>query len=273
MIDDALVLRVERLRDGVEELGAEMKERYGAAHRPVVAPSLRDQAARLGERWLVEIAARDDVAGAIGSDTVAALNVDFQRLITYSEAATVRKRYDTAIRGILRDFRTRVVVPLKQSRNRGTTPPAPDASRKVSVESIFIGQSFASDDAIVNGTIRQFVEAFGYNVITGEKPKADSVSKKVRERIESATYFLGIFTRRDRVKGRRNEWTTSTWVIDEKAYALANRKKLVLIREAGVQSIGGIQGDYEYLEFAREQLAELLVKLVPVLQDFGDAGV
>jgi hypothetical protein len=273
MIDDALVLRVERLRDGVEGLGAELKARYGAAHRPVIAPSLRDQAAQLGERWLVEIAARDDVAATIGSDTVAALNVDFQRLITYSEASTARKRYDTSIRGILRDFRTRVVVPLKQSRNRGTATAPSEPPLQAVPGPIFIAQSFAEVDAVVNGTIGRFVEAFGHKVVTGEKPKADSVSKKVRERIEAATYFLGIFTRRDRVHGRRNEWTTSTWVIDEKAYALANRKKLVLIREAGVQSIGGIQGDYEYLEFTRETLADLLVKLVPVLRGLGDMNV
>jgi len=263
MIDDSLVLRVERLRDEVEGLGAELRSRYGAGHRPVIAPTLRDQAAQLGERWLVEIAVRDDVVAAIGSDTVADLSVDFQRLITFSEASTARKRYDTSIRRILHDFRTRVVVPLKQARNRGTVPTVPPSLP--SVGSMFIGQSFSDSDATINGTIARFVEAFGHTVVTGEKPRADSVSKKVRERIESATYFLGVFTRRDRVHGRRNEWTTSTWVIDEKAYALANRKKLVLIREAGVQSIGGIQGDYEYLEFTRDNLAELLVKLVPVL--------
>ena len=103
-------------------------------------------------------------------------------------------------------------------------------------------------------------------MVTGEKPKADLVSKKVRERIENATYFLGIFTRRDRLKGRR-EWTTSAWVIDEKAYALANRKKLILLREAGVQSIGGIQGDYEYIEFTRDRLDDLFIKLVPILRN------
>jgi hypothetical protein len=109
------------------------------------------------------------------------------------------------------------------------------------------------------------VEACGFSVVSGEEPKADTVSNKVRERIEAASYFLGVFTRRDRLRNR-NEWTTSSWVIDEKAYALAKGKKLILLREIGVKSIGGIQGDYEYIEFNRDDLAEVLIKLVQILR-------
>ena len=264
MIDDALVLRVERLRDEVEDLATEIKNRYATATRPVSAPSVRDQAAQLGERWLVEVAARDDVVSAVGQETAAALNVDFQRLITYSEAATVRRRYDLTLRAILKDFRTRVVVPLKQARNKGTASVTLKSVLPLA-PTVFIGQSFNNIDADVNSLVGRLVEALGFVVVTGEKPKADSVSKKVRERIEAANYFLGIFTRRDRIKGR-HEWTTSAWVIDEKAYALANRKKLILLRESGVQSIGGIQGDYEYLEFSRGEEADLLVRLASILR-------
>jgi hypothetical protein len=52
------------------------------------------------------------------------------------------------------------------------------------------------------------------------------------------------------------------WVVDEKAYAFSKEKRLVLIKEVGVQSSGGLQGDWEYLEFERDQMAELLIKLV-----------
>lgn len=118
----------------------------------------------------------------------------------------------------------------------------------------------------LNTTVREFVEAYGFSATTGEKPRATSVSRKVRERIETADVFLGIFTRRDRIKGKKGEWTTSAWVIDEKAYALAHAKKLVLLRETGVQSIGGLQGDYEYVDFDRRDVPSLLVKLVSVLR-------
>lgn len=264
MIDDSIVLRVERLRDEVEELRTDIRSRYKAKARQVTAKTVTDSAAQLGERWLVEIAARDDVRAVIGHEVVADLNIEFQRLITYSDQATIRSRYENSIGSILRDFRTRVVVPLKQARNRpvNTTPPASDQARS---RIAFIGQSFHTNDAFINGSVAQLLDSFDMRVITGEKPKGDSVSKKVRERIEQADYFIGIFTRRERLRGR-NEWTTSNWVIDEKAYALANRKKLVLIRETGVQSIGGIQGDYEYIEFTREGMVPLLIKLVAVIR-------
>jgi hypothetical protein len=266
VIDDALVLRVERLRDEVEDLRLSLRERYGAKTRQVTAQKIRDAAAQLGERWLVEVAARDDVRAALGHQVVADLNIEFQRLLTYSDQATIRGKYESSVGAILRDFRARVIVPLKQARDRPvTTASYPDAPARTTSRVAFVGHSFHASDALINDSIAQLLEALGFQVITGEKPKGDSVSKKVRERIERADYFVGIFTRRDRVRARQ-EWTTSAWVIDEKAYALANRKKLVLVREKGVQSIGGIQGDYEYLEFTRDELVELVIKLVAVVR-------
>lgn len=124
-----------------------------------------------------------------------------------------------------------------------------------------MGQSFAPVDQVPNSLIQRFLTASGITVVTGERPSAGSVSAKVRRRIESCELFVGIFTRRQKI-ARKQEWTTSNWVVDEKAYAFSKEKRLILIKEAGVQSIGGLQGDWEYLEFERDQMAELLIKLV-----------
>jgi hypothetical protein len=62
-------------------------------------------------------------------------------------------------------------------------------------------------------------------------------------------------------------------VIDEKAYALAKGKRLILLRESGVQSIGGIQGDYEYIEFVRTNLVDLLIKLLQTLRSLSIDGL
>jgi len=78
-------------------------------------------------------------------------------------------------------------------------------------------------------------------VETGARPKADRISEKVKQLIDQQLIFVGIFTRRDKI-ARKAEWTTSPWVIDEKAYAVGGNKKLVLLKESGVGSIGGIQG-------------------------------
>jgi len=98
-------------------------------------------------------------------------------------------------------------------------------------------------------------------VVTGEIPRANRISEKVKALIEGQDIFVGVFTRRDKI-ARRNEWTTSVWVIDEKAYAYARGKKIILIKEEGVGSIGGILGDYEFLDFKRARLADLTGRLL-----------
>jgi hypothetical protein len=113
-------------------------------------------------------------------------------------------------------------------------------------------------DAIVDA-----LKAIGIDVVTGEKPRAEKVSTKVKGMIDGQHMFVGIFTRRDKLVGKK-KWSTSTWVIDEKAYA--SRKKLVLLVEEGVESIGGIQGDAEYIEFSREKLAQAVVKLLQLFK-------
>ena len=121
MIDDQLVLRIERLRDAVEALRDDLHARYRTPQRPVVSRDVRQNAARLGERWLVEVGAREDVRAILGDDLLADLSVEFQRLITYSEAATIRRRYDTSLKAILRDFRTQSL-----SRSNRTAELRPD---------------------------------------------------------------------------------------------------------------------------------------------------
>ena len=113
--------------------------------------------------------------------------------------------------------------------------------------------------------MRRLLKAYGLSVTTGEKPSAQTVSSKVKTRIEDADIFVGIFTRRDKLSGKE-EWATSAWVIDEKAYALAKGKRLILLKETGVNSVGGLQGDYEYLEFQRSELDDLLVRLLETLR-------
>ena len=265
LIDDQLVLRIERLRDEVESLKKDL--RTVAKDRAVQSTSLRERAASAAERWLVEVAGVPNVVSAIGEELVAERSVYFQRLLTFAERYTLRRKYDQSINAILKDFRRLVIVPLKSRRNSQTsnvsdlTIAASTLGVKRNSDTVFIGQSFSSSDKEINDIIQRFFVALGLTVLTGEKPKSGSVSKKVKERIDKAGLFVGIFTKRDKLEGKQ-KWTTSSWVIDEKAYAVAKNKKLFIIRESGVDSIGGLQGDYEYLEFDRDAMADLLVRLL-----------
>jgi len=265
MIDDDLVLRVERLRDSLEEFKGKLRKRYKKKTGQVSASAIQTEAAQLAERWLVEVAGRSDVKFAVGDEVMADLNVAFQRLLTYAERPNPRGKYDAALSGILKDFRANVIVVLKQNRGVELAVSSNAVTTQRPPASTFIGQSFADVDARVNGTVRRFLKAYGLAVTTGEEPRAQTVSSKVKARIDDADMFVGIFTRRDKL-AKKEEWATSAWVIDEKAYALAKGKRLILLKEAGVNSVGGLQGDYEYLEFDRSELEDLLVRLLETLR-------
>ena len=100
--------------------------------------------------------------------------------------------------------------------------------------------------------------------MTGEKPEAERISEKVKKLIEQNHVFVGLFTRRDKL-ARKKKWGTSAWVIEEKAYALAKNKKIILLRETEIESIGGLHGDYEYIPFSRETLDQAIVKVAAAL--------
>ncbi|MBI1210425.1 MAG: hypothetical protein GC190_03100 [Alphaproteobacteria bacterium] len=260
MLDEQTILECERLRDDVGALQRDIRRRYSSATRQVTAPDIRETASHIAETWLVEIASDADVISVIGHKVAADLSVHFQRILTYSEHATIRAKYDSEIKAILKSYSVEVVVPLKQSRGKKIQALPTPAPTEVRILSAFVGQSFAAADERVNKCVMAALESIGIRTVTGEVPEAGSISEKVKRLIEGQPLFVGIFTRRDKIVGR-SEWTTSAWVIDEKAYAVGSHKRLVLLKENGVGSIGGIQGDYEFLEFSRDRLEQLPAKI------------
>jgi hypothetical protein len=269
MIDDGIVLRAERLRDDIASLLTQLKRHYGSANSIVALSSIKETASSIAERWLVELAPREDLKRIIKEAVLVEIGLECQRILTYADGSAKRGKYDKALKAILSGYRNEVIIPMKQARNHPTTgiDVAPMLPARVNPEQIaFLGQSFAPSDVILNEKIKAIVEAYGVPCLTGEKPRAERVSVKVRQRIDLCTVFMGIFTRREKIKGK-SEWTTSPWIIDEKAYAFAKGKKLILLKETGVGSIGGIQGDYEYVDFQRDGLPDLFIKLIQILVD------
>jgi hypothetical protein len=251
--------------------------KYANAQRQVVDDKLKETAARLAETWIVNLSQRSEIAQACSSDYFADLGVHFQRLLAFSEHATQRTRYDFEINSILKEFSLQLVIPLKQSRARVTqaipthvpvvAPPATLAQQASEPfrAAAFVGYSFAPTDKLVVDCVIESLVSLGVKVVTGEKPRADRISDKVKRLIEDQHIFVGVFTKRDKIS-RKKEWTTSPWVLDEKAYALAKGKKLILLKEVGVVSIGGIQGDYEFIEFSRDTLHSVPTRLVSMFE-------
>src|ERR1700677_862194 len=115
----------------------------------------------------------------------------------------------------------------------------------------FVGHSFAKEDTYVVSTFIELLNKLGFNCITGQKAAPKEIREKIKERIEGCEVFVGIFTRRE-PKADGN-FTAPPWVIEEKTWAIAAGKKLLLFVETGVENdIGGLQGNYEYVPFERD---------------------
>jgi hypothetical protein len=60
---------------------------------------------------------------------------------------------------------------------------------------------------------------------SGLRPEPKGVSEKVNQRICAAELFVGLFTRRN--KNEDNTYSTSAWVVEEKAIAISTGKRLM----------------------------------------------
>jgi hypothetical protein len=277
MADDQLIVVAKRLRTDIYDLRLSLRRGYSNPSQQVTSADLKQTATTLAEMWIADLSQRPEVLSACSAKYLQDLDVHFQRLLTFAERATIRRRYDEEIRFILKNYTENLVVPLMQ--NAGKVRPANKHGNdgRASVErnlsgmdaegfraTAFVGHSFAQKDKPVVDAVTSALEAIGVDVFTGSKPKAERISEKVKGLIDGQHMFVGIFTRRDRLAGKK-EWNTSTWVIDEKAYA-SRTKKLILLKEDGVESIGGIQGDYEFIEFNRDKLGAVIISLLELFK-------
>lgn len=268
MADIHLVVATKRLSSDLRDLRRSLRQSYRNPQRQVTSLKLRKLASALAESWLTDISGRSGVAKCVSSKYLADLNVHFQRLLLCTERATLRRVYDAEIKAILKDYTSKLVIPLMQGPGELPKDAANGSARtKGDIEpesfsaTAFVGHSFMDADLHIAESFIRVLEAVGITVATGEKPSAGQISEKVKRRIEKQDIFVGIFTRRERL-ANKNAWTTSAWVIDEKAYALGKNKKLILLMEDGVDSIGGIQGDYEYIQFSRKNLQDAILHVL-----------
>jgi len=103
------------------------------------------------------------------------------------------------------------------------------------------GTSFAEENkSLVKGLV-QFFEKLGLATESGRRAEPRGVSEKVKERLRACEIFIGVFTRRNYLA--EGSYSTSPWVVEEKAIAIGEGKRLLLFVEEGVKEIGGLQGD------------------------------
>ncbi len=93
MIDDLLIVTIERLRDDLAALKVTLRERYPNIQRQVIAEDVKSEAARLAETWMVEVAQREEVTENISSSIARTSTSTFRGCLRFpstlqSECAT-----------------------------------------------------------------------------------------------------------------------------------------------------------------------------------------
>jgi hypothetical protein len=131
---------------------------------------------------------------------------------------------------------------------------------------VFVAKSFDPIDEQKSRQIEDLLDSFGALGLqweSAERAEIESVSQKVRQKIDDCDVFVGIFTRRhpifsqypapagNQTTDEPTAWTGPPWLFQESGYALRAGKKLMLFRENQVE-IPGLQGDLEYIPYDPE---------------------
>jgi tetratricopeptide (TPR) repeat protein len=149
----------------------------------------------------------------------------------------------------------------------------------------FIASSFDPADEQTVRTIEQLIESGGdIQCVSGRKAQAEAVDEKITELIRSCDFFVAIFTREALVVPKERDtflrrafytkdrsYTTSAWVIQESGFALGCGKRIVLLVEDGVLQPPQLQGNLEYVNFDRDCIEKISVRLNQILSDIKSA--
>ena len=153
-----LALKAERLRDDLEVFRRRAKKRYSSKTAQVSSGVIKKEAAALAERGLVDLVGNPQFGAAVGPDTSADLSVEFQRLLSASGKSAARGTYESALSGILRDFASRVIVPLKQTATEPMKAPVSVARSTTLPVTVFVGHSFDTKDSMIVECVKDTFE-------------------------------------------------------------------------------------------------------------------
>lgn len=114
------------------------------------------------------------------------------------------------------------------------------------------------------GKFVDFISNFNVAISRGSEADTISISEKVKNKIDDADIVIAIMTKDE--QNEQGSWFPSKWIIEELAYALANKnKEIIRILEKDCDTNGRIFGDKEYISFERKNPSEAFIKLAEIL--------
>lgn len=152
----------------------------------------------------------------------------------------------------------------------------------------FVGHSFLPDD---EGVVRRFLDylddikklGVDFSWDHAEAAEPIELSKKVKQKMADKNLFIGICTHREIVMANRALSTipltqlaivnqkstrlkTSDWILQEIGMAIGRNMDLILLVESGIENVGGLQGDIEYIEFSRNSLDGAFQRILQMIR-------
>lgn len=133
---------------------------------------------------------------------------------------------------------------------------------------VFLSYSYRPDDEVLSNGLAQLLQSKGFNVIKGKSDSLGSIKDSIVKQIKSCRYFLSIMTIRQQITN--NEFSTSSWFLEEKGVAIGAGKVVILMVEEGISEdfFGTMQGDTQRFHFSRSkdymlkciEVADLIIK-------------
>ena len=129
---------------------------------------------------------------------------------------------------------------------------------------VFISFNFDEKNKNITKKFKDFISKFDVEILEGSEVNTISISEKVKTKINDADIIVAIMTKDE--QDNKGVSFPSKWVIEELAYALANKnKEIIRLLEKGCDTNGRIFGDREYIIFDKEDPSEALIKLAGLL--------
>lgn len=153
----------------------------------------------------------------------------------------------------------------------------------------FVGHSFSDKDKeLVSSFLEQFERIHklnpNFNWGHAKEAEAKEIGHKVSERMSGKNLHVAICTKKDAfipethlaevLAGTKTvtkeilKWKTSDWIIQEIGFAMGRGMRLILLVEAGLETPGELQGNYERIVFNRENPEKVFAKIMEMITHF-----
>lgn len=112
------------------------------------------------------------------------------------------------------------------------------------MRTVFLSCRFAEKEYIDG--LCELLRQNNFEIVTGKEANT-YISRAILDRIERCEFFISLMTKY--AQKSDGKYITSPWLLEEKGAALAFEKRIILMVEDDVVDIGGLQGDWQRIDF------------------------